>query len=61
MKNMDDWELKNTIASALTITYSIIEDAYGKTPDSEQEAKDRIEAFKIILEKTIEELLKHAT
>jgi hypothetical protein len=58
---MDDWELKNTIASALTITYDIIEDAYGKTPDSEQEAKDRIAAFKIILQKTIEELLKHAT
>lgn len=58
---MNENEIKNKIGSALTITYSIIEDAYGKKPDSEQEAKDRNEAFKIILEKTIEELLKNAT
>jgi hypothetical protein len=58
---MDEEEIKQKIASALTITYSIIEDAYGNEIVTGEEGKDRNEAFKIILKKTVEELLKNAT
>lgn len=54
---MNENELKQLCSQAIEITYKVIDDAYGTNPEK-YEAQDRIEAFKIILKKVLDELMK---
>jgi hypothetical protein len=53
--------IKDKIGEALELTYNIIENAYGTKQDSVQETEDRKIAFKTILEKSIEAMLKNGS